>query len=105
MIFKINDERYYPGKDNIVRIALSNEGTNITQTLTIITKEDNVTLKEGTYYLKISNYASYDGYLYEELITSEISIPILVMKITLIFHIVLMLLWIILIVLLKNGRK
>lgn len=80
MIFKINDERYYPGKDNIVRIALSNEGTNITQTLTIITKEDNVTLKEGTYYLKISNYASYDGYLYEELITSEISIPILVMK-------------------------
>ena len=46
MIFKINDERYYPGKDNIVRIALSNEGTNITQTLTIITKEDNVTLKE-----------------------------------------------------------
>ena len=41
-------------------------------------QEDNTTLKVGTYYLKISNYASYDGNYYQELGEDEITIPVIV---------------------------
>lgn len=78
MAFQIGDNKYYLEEDNIVRISLKNGIDEVEATLTIITNENNSDLEVGTYYLKISNYASYDGYYYEELGDMEINIPVIV---------------------------
>ena len=70
---------YYPKDDNIVRINLDNGITDVTKVITIITYDDNAQLEEGTYYLKISPYASYDGYYHEDNDNAEISIPVSVL--------------------------
>lgn len=78
MIFKVGDKLYYPGNDNIVRINF-NEGFNeVNKNLTITTYENNNNLEDGTYYLKITNYVSLDGYYYSELNPEEISVHVLV---------------------------
>lgn len=78
MMFKVGEKQYYPENDNIVRINLNSGIDEVTKTLTIVMQEDNTTLKVGTYYLKISNYASYDGNYYQELGEDEITIPVIV---------------------------
>lgn len=75
VVFKIGDSYYYPEEDNVVRINLESSITDITKTLTIITRKNNSNLEDGTYYFKISNYASVDGKYYDEL-GSEIIIPV-----------------------------
>ncbi len=75
-IFKIGDTVYYPGDDNIIRIAFNDGINDVTKDFTIITYENNSPLKEGTYYFKIYNYVSEDGYYYNALGTSELSIPV-----------------------------
>ncbi|MFA5602766.1 MAG: hypothetical protein WDA21_03405 [Bacilli bacterium] len=76
MLFKLGNDVYYPEQDNIIRINLKNGITDITNVLTITTYENNDDLAEGTYYLKIYNYASYDGYYYDELNDTVLTIPI-----------------------------
>jgi hypothetical protein len=51
-VFKIGDSYYYPEEDNVVRINLESSITDITKTLTIITRKNNSNLEDGTYYLK-----------------------------------------------------
>lgn len=75
--FKINDKMYYPSNDNITRINLNNDLNTFDGILSVITKEDNLSLKSGLYYLKIHNYVSYNGISFSDLY-NEISIPVLV---------------------------
>lgn len=75
IIFKYEDKIYYPGSDNITRIKISNNTSEVKKSLVIETYGNNSLLENGTYYLKISNYSSYDGYSYNKL-GSEISIPL-----------------------------
>lgn len=77
LAFKIGDDTYYVGKDNMVRISLKNGFADIDTVLTIITSDsaDN-NIAAGTYYLKITNYASYDGYYTDELGDMELSVPL-----------------------------
>jgi hypothetical protein len=76
IIFKIGDNTYFPSNDNIVRINLQSGIANVTKTLSIITSDANNSLKKGTYYFKIANYASDDGYYYNELGSNIISVPV-----------------------------
>ena len=76
LMFMIGDSIYYPGLDNIIRINLSDSITDTMSVLKVVTYESNNDLKDGTYYLKISNYTSEDGLYYDELGTQEISIPV-----------------------------
>lgn len=48
--------------------------------MTIVTNQNNSSLKTGTYYFKIYNYVSNDGYYYNELGNTEISIPVTVLN-------------------------
>ncbi|MDD4035914.1 MAG: hypothetical protein PHS45_01130 [Bacilli bacterium] len=76
IVFKLGDNEYYPEADNIVRINLESGIADVTKILTIITYKNNSDLEEGTYYFKISNYASIDGKYYDGLGNSELSIPV-----------------------------
>ena len=74
MIFIYNEKEYYPGADNIVHINLENKINDVNDILTIKTIESDVNLKEGTYYFKIFNYISYDGFTLENINTNELMI-------------------------------
>lgn len=76
ILFKIDDITYFPEEDNIVRINLNSGIFDVNKTLKITTFENSGILEEGTYYFKISNYISYDGYYYDELGGVELSIPV-----------------------------
>ncbi|MGE5456027.1 MAG: hypothetical protein ACM3O4_02875 [Ignavibacteriales bacterium] len=76
IIFKIGNNIYHPENDNIVHINLNSGINDVTKTLTIITGDNNTNLEEGTYYFKISNFASYDGYYYDELNDISLTIPV-----------------------------
>lgn len=76
IIFKIGNNIYHPENDNIVHINLNSGINDATKTLTIITGDNNTNLEEGTYYFKISNFASYDGYYYDELNDISLTIPV-----------------------------
>jgi hypothetical protein len=80
IIFKVGNSIYYPGADNIVRINFNNGIADVTKALTIITYENNSNLTDGTYYFKISNFVSDDGYYYNELNNNELSIPVNVLS-------------------------
>lgn len=79
IIIKVGENIYAPYKDNTFRINLNTNQT-IETTLSIITHETTTKLKEGTYYLKIKGYASYDGIYYENETEDEIIIPVIVSK-------------------------
>lgn len=76
MMFKVGDTIYYPSNDNIIRVNLQGGISDITKTLSVITSDANNSLKKEIYYLKISNYASYDGYYYTNLGNDVLSIPV-----------------------------
>ncbi len=76
IIFKVDNNIYHPESDNIVRINLNNGINDVTKNLTIITGDNDTNLEEGTYYFKISNFASYDGYYYDELNDISLTIPV-----------------------------
>lgn len=73
--FKYEDKVYYPSSDNITRIKISDNTNEVNKSLIVETYGNNSLFENGTYYLKISNYSSYDGYSYREL-GSEVSIPL-----------------------------
>ena len=76
IIFKIGDNKYAPDEDDIIRINL-NTNTSSVVTLTIVTYDGRLTLDEGTYYIKIYGYDSYDGIYYTNT-TDPITIPLTV---------------------------
>lgn len=76
--FEVDGIEYYPENDGITRINLNNGMENTIKTLKIITKSSSVNLNEGTYYLKISNYASYNGEYSNMTDNNILSIPVIV---------------------------
>ncbi len=78
MVFKIGENVYYPGKDNIIRINLGSALQDYTKELKVTTYDNNSNLAYGTYYLKITNYVAFDGYYSNEINTNEIIIPVTV---------------------------
>ena len=76
----MGENTYYPEEDNLVRINLNNGISDVTKDLTIITYDNNSNLTDGTYYFKISSYASYDGYYSNQSSTAEINIPVRVVN-------------------------
>lgn len=79
VIFRMGTNEYYPEDDNIVRINLENGIADVTKTISIITYDDNIQLGAGTYYFKISSYASFDGRYHNNFDNAELSIPISVL--------------------------
>ena len=75
--FLLDDKKYSPSSDGIVRINLENITNNITKNLTIQTFMDNSKLKSGDYKFVISLYTAYDG-LYSNEILTNIEIPVYV---------------------------
>lgn len=78
IMFKVGDETYYPGNDNLVRINFNNGFNDVTKNLTILTYETNSKLKDGTYYFKVTNYTSEDGYYFDSINNNELTIPLIV---------------------------
>ncbi len=76
--FKVGDLSFYPGNDNIVRINLDNGLNDFEDKITITTMKTNQILEEGNYSFKITNYISNDGYYYNYLNNTEVTIPIIV---------------------------
>lgn len=75
-IFKIGNTTYNPESDNAIHINLNSGITDITKTLTVTTYANNDDLPEGTYYLKVSNYASIDGVYYDNLGMQTVNVPV-----------------------------
>ena len=77
IMFKVDDSVYLPDSDNIVRVNLNTNSTS-SNVLSIITHQGTTSLKEGTYYIKVSPYSSYDGKYYDSVLSGSIMIPIIV---------------------------
>ncbi len=77
LMFKVDDVVYLPSNDNVIRVNL-NTNSSVSNVLSIITHQGSTSLKEGTYYLSISPYSSYDGMFFNNVLSSSISIPVIV---------------------------
>lgn len=80
MIIKLNNQEYSFNSNSIMKINLGNALEQTTQNLTVITKEGSTTLLNGTYYLRINNYLSDDGYNYSILGSNTLDIPIVIVE-------------------------
>ena len=78
MVFELDGINYYPDSDNFIRIKISDDILDTNKTLNINTFKNNGDLVDGTYYIKIYNFVSYDGLFYEQLGSNEISISLIV---------------------------
>ena len=78
MVIKLNDQEYAFDSNSILKVNLGNALNQSVKTLTVITKEGSKSILQGTYYLKIKNYLSNDGYNYSNFGTHEINVPIVV---------------------------
>ena len=78
MIFEVDQKEYYANANNEIILNLGNIQPNTTKSLKIKTKTNSSDLEIGTYYLKIKNFISDDGYNYNSLSENEIVIPIIV---------------------------
>ena len=82
IIFSVGGVNYTPGNDNIVRINL-NTNTTVNTSLSIITHQCTPLLADGTYYIKVTGYYSYDGmYFSNNSLTNSLMIPITVSRST-----------------------
>ena len=77
--FMIDDVKYVPGSDNIIRVNLDTN-TSVDTDLSIVTHQGTSKLREGTYYIKINAYSSLDGLYYDSVIDNGIMIPVVVSK-------------------------
>ena len=77
IMFKVDDTVYLPDSDNIIRVNLNTNST-VSNVLSIITHQGSTSLREGTYYIKISPYSSYDGKYYDSVLSGSIMIPVIV---------------------------
>lgn len=78
IIFEVNEKEYFANKDNEIIINFGSIISDKTKKLKIKTKANSSDLKNGTYYLKIGNFVSDDGYNYDYLNKNEIVIPVIV---------------------------
>ena len=78
LIFMYNSEKYYASDKNVVQINLGNVTAQKTKNLTIRTKENDNSLENGTYYIKIQKYLSSNGYQYDSLYEDVIIIPLII---------------------------
>lgn len=78
--FKLGDNYYSPNDDGITRIKVSDDRSTTSSSLVILTSRDTITLKEGTYYLNITSFASYDGIYGKDYSKEKINIPVVVGK-------------------------
>lgn len=76
MIFKVDNEEFYPSDDSVIRINYNKGITDVSKTLTIITHQGGNKLKNGSYKFNIYNFISYDGTYYDDKNSSNISIPV-----------------------------
>lgn len=77
--FQIDGVTYLPTNDGIIRVNLSTN-SSVDNILSIITHDSSSNLKDGTYYIKISPYASYDGIYSDSVLSNSIMIPLIVSK-------------------------
>ena len=77
--FMIDENKYVPSSDNIIRVNLDTN-SSVDTDLSIITHQGTSKLKDGTYYLKINAYSSFDGLYYDSVIDNGIMIPVVVSK-------------------------
>lgn len=77
--FQIDGVTYLPAEDGIVRVNL-NTNSSVDNILSIITHNSSSNLKDGTYYIKINPYASYDGVYSDSVLSDSIMIPLVVSK-------------------------
>lgn len=78
MIFEINEREYFANENNEIIINLGSIQSNNLKSLKIKTKTNSSDLTTGTYYLKIRNFVSEDGYNYDSVNNNEINIPVIV---------------------------
>ncbi len=81
-IFKIGNTTYYPESDNTIHINLNSGIADVTKTLTVTTYANNDDLAEGTYYLKVSNYASIDGNYCDDSALQSLTVPVNVTRVS-----------------------
>lgn len=77
--FMIDEDKYVPSSDNIIRINLDTN-SSVDTDLSIITHQGTSKLRDGTYYIKINAYSSIDGLYYDSVIDNGIMIPVIVSK-------------------------
>ena len=78
MIFELNGEEFYSSNDNSIKINLGSVTDRDSKMLKIKTRENSSALENGTYYIKINQYISDDGYYYDSLYENSIQIPLVV---------------------------
>lgn len=78
--FKVGETMYYPSNNNITYIGLSNDVSNITETLKVVVNSSNSNLLNGNYSLVISGYTSYKRNYSESFLSNDIVIPITLQK-------------------------
>lgn len=78
MIIKLNNQEYTFGTNGTIKINVGNALEQTTQALTVTTKQGSTTTLTGTYYLRINNYLSDDGYNYSVLGLNTLDIPIVI---------------------------
>ena len=77
IIFDVDGSVYTFDSDNILRVDL-NTNSSVSNTLSIITHQCSSSLANGTYYIRINPYYSYDGKFYSNVLASTIDIPLIV---------------------------
>jgi len=77
IIVMVDDLVYLPSSDNIIRVSL-NTNSSVNSVLSIITHQGSSSLKDGTYYLKINPYSSFDGLYFDSVLSDSIMIPVIV---------------------------
>ena len=77
MTFMVDDNVYLPDSDSIIRVNLDTNSSS-SNVLSVITHQGLSSLREGTYYIKIDPYSSYDGKFYDSVLSGSIMIPLIV---------------------------
>ena len=77
IIFSVDDVAYAFDSDNVIRINL-NTNSSISNILSVVTHQWSSSLDDGTYYIRINPYYSYDGKFYTNVLTNSIDIPLVV---------------------------
>lgn len=78
LVVSIDGVEYAPDQYGVFRINLNNGINTSNKDVVIRTTQDNIKIPNGTYYLKITSYAAFDGMYSNDLSSEEISIPIIV---------------------------
>lgn len=78
MYVTLDNKKYYFDNSNTIKIVYGNANSIATKSMTLATIENSNKLNPGIYYLKVSNFITTDGVIYDTKNTTELSIPILV---------------------------